>query len=293
MQLRNLLGITGILICLAQFNGAAIAGVVTIGAAKDATIYKNNPNNSNGAGPAMFAGTDGSGLPLRSLLQFDIGGHVPAGSTITSVQLTLYLGMVAGGGGGQADSTPRSIELHALSDSWGEGTTESGVTSISLTGNGAAANPGDATWNDGFFASASPVGWTTPGGDFAAAASATTVVNQTLNSAFTWGSTAAMVADVQGWLDSQSSNNGWALINASESTARTYRAFWTREASGANAGFVPQLQITFTPEPAVVMPATLVMLGLLGRKQRRFDNPSQARVSLQSPTLSTTLFPPV
>src|SRR3954468_13188836 len=104
---------------------AARADVALLGAEKDATIFANNPNNSNGAGPGMFAGTDGTGKPLRSLLQFDIAGHIPSGSRINSVQLTLYLGMVA-----MSDTTPRSIELHQLSASWGEGTTESGATGI-------------------------------------------------------------------------------------------------------------------------------------------------------------------
>ena len=275
MRLKKLALGCALPIFLATFCGAAVAGVVTVGAVKDASIYNNNPDNSNGAGPGIFAGTDGSGKPLRSLIQFDVAGHVPAGSIITSVQLTLYLGMVAGGGTGQADTTPRSIELHALSDSWGEGTTESAITSINLTGAGAAANPGDATWNDRLFASASPVTWITPGGDFAASASAATVVTQKPNDAFTWGSTPAMVADVQGWLDNPSNNNGWALLNASESSARTFRAFWTREASGVNSGFVPQLQIAFTPEPTMLMPAGLVMLGLLGSRKSRFSQPKR------------------
>src|SRR6476646_7857587 len=74
------------------------ADLVTVGASHDATIYSGNPNNSNGGGPGMFAGTDGTPETLRSLIQFDVAGAVPAGSTITSVQLTLSLGAVAGNG---------------------------------------------------------------------------------------------------------------------------------------------------------------------------------------------------
>ena len=45
----------------------------------------------------------------RALLQFDIADNVPAGATITSVKLTLTLGMVAGGGGGSSGSGPSSV----------------------------------------------------------------------------------------------------------------------------------------------------------------------------------------
>ena len=90
----------------------------------------------------MFAGTDGVGSPRRGLIEFDIAGNVPAGSTINAVQLTLFLGQVAG-----SDTTPRTIELHRLTADWGEGTTGSGSTMIGGTGQGFQANAGDATWN--------------------------------------------------------------------------------------------------------------------------------------------------
>src|SRR5439155_22519651 len=67
----------------------AAAELVTIGASHDATIYSGSLNSSNGGGPGMFAGTDGTPQTLRSLIEFDVAGAVPAGATITSVQLTL------------------------------------------------------------------------------------------------------------------------------------------------------------------------------------------------------------
>ena len=63
--------------------------------------------------------------PRRGLIQFDVAGNVPAGATITGVQLTLFLGQVAG-----TDMTPRDIGLFALGADWGEGTTGSGNTTI-------------------------------------------------------------------------------------------------------------------------------------------------------------------
>ena len=49
----------------------AQADAITLGASRDATIYENNPNNSNGAGFTMFAGDNGMNSPRRALLDFD------------------------------------------------------------------------------------------------------------------------------------------------------------------------------------------------------------------------------
>src|SRR5262245_63981385 len=84
----------------------ARADTITIGASKDATIYGGFVNNSNGAGPGVFAGTDGTPNRLRSLVAFDVAANVPSGAAITSVQLTLTLGMVAGSGGGMPGPNP-------------------------------------------------------------------------------------------------------------------------------------------------------------------------------------------
>jgi hypothetical protein len=47
----------------------------------------------------------------------------------------------------------------------------------------------------------------------------------------TWESTAALVQDVQGWLDAPTTNFGWLLINTSEGTARSQKAFYSRDAA--------------------------------------------------------------
>jgi hypothetical protein len=159
-------GVAAIVLTLAP---PVSATTITIGDIKDATIFQNNVNNSNGAGPAMFAGNNGMNSPRRALLEFDIAGSVPAGSTITDVQLTLFLAQVAG-----SDVTPRTIELHHLNADWGEGTTGASST-VGGSGQGFPANAGDATWNARFFPGTL---WTTAGGDFAAAASGSTVVGQ-------------------------------------------------------------------------------------------------------------------
>ncbi|HKE11984.1 MAG TPA: DNRLRE domain-containing protein, partial [Myxococcota bacterium] len=170
-MLRRLMTWAGV-VAIAFVGSAASANTITIGASRDATIFQNNVDNSNGAGPGMFSGTNGAGSPRRGLIDFDIAGNVPAGSTITSVQLTLFLAQVAGGGGGSADTTPRTIELHLLTSNWGEGTTGMGLP-LAGSGQGFPANAGDATWNARMFPSTL---WGTAGGDFNASASASTLV---------------------------------------------------------------------------------------------------------------------
>jgi hypothetical protein len=221
---------------------------ISIGASKDATIYGGTVNNSNGAGPGMFSGTDGTPSKLRALIDFDLSS-VPSGATITNVQLTLFLGMVPGGSGGPVNST---IGLNKIAAFWNEGTTGSTATMIGGTGAGFPANDGDATWNARLFSATTPTLWTTLGGDYPASASASAIVGNTLNVGYTWNSTAALVADVQSWLNTPASNFGWMLVNADETSSRTFRAFFTREAS--NTAMRPQLQITYAvPEPSGIV----------------------------------------
>lgn len=228
------------------------ADTVTLGSVKDTTIFQNNVNNASGGGPGLFAGTNGTDSPRRALIEFNIAGAIPAGSTIDSVQLTLFLNQVAGsgGGGGSGSGASSTINLFKMSKDWGEGTvqTQSPPTdSLGGQGQGAAANAGDATWNANFFGTST---WTNPGGDFSSTLSASAAVTTSLLSGYTWGSTTNMIADVQSWLDTPTTNFGWALVNADETTATDFRAFLSREAADHN----PQLVVTYTvPEPASVI----------------------------------------
>jgi hypothetical protein len=243
------------------FGQAAHADVAVIPALQDATLFGASPtNNNSSSGPGMFVGSDGMNNPKRGLIEFDIPAFVPAGATITSASLSLVLGMVAGGGGGMADQTPRTIRLFDVTTNWSGGT--NGTTGFpgpgfGTTGQGFAPNPGDVTWN---FAKFNTVPWNTPGGggDFVTTESADTVVSQTLGGTYTWGSTAQMVTDVQGWLDGTSPNFGWLLKNDSEGSSTTFRAFYTRE--GAVEQNVPQdapeLTVTFIGPAAVPEPST-------------------------------------
>jgi hypothetical protein len=249
----------------------ASANTVTIGPSQDTTIFQNNVNNSLGGAPGLYAGTNSNTNPFsprRALIQFDVASAIPAGSTINSVQLTLTYGFFAGPPG--AGATLMNIDLHRVTASWGEGTVTGGI-GLTGIGQGFAAAPGDATWSSRFFGSQS---WTNPGGDFVGTISASQLVGSaTMDVPFTWGSTAQMVADVQGWLDTPSSNHGW-ILRGPEEAVQTGRIFYSREAT--NPAFRPTLTITYTPVPepsAIALAAVAIVLlgacrGRPGRQTR-------------------------
>jgi len=222
--------------------------IVNIPAFRDATLFGGSAADNSSSGPGMFVGSDGQGRPKRGLIEFDIPAYVPSNATITSAALTLYLGQVAGSGGGSSgDPTPRTIRLFDVTTAWAgstNGTTGFPGPGFGGTGQGFPANIGDATWNDAKY---NTIPWNTPGGggDFVSTESADTVVGQSLNAAYNWGSTAPMVSDVQAWLDGTSPNYGWLLENDSEALQTTFRAFYTRE--GAIEQGVPQ----FAPDLTV------------------------------------------
>jgi len=256
----------------------SLADSVTITSNRDTSIYKGFPNNSNGGGVGMFAGNDNNSNTSRGLIGFDVVGNLPAGAIVQSVELTLNLGQVAGAGssgsGAGGDPTPRTISLVALSANWGEGTAGSGTTTIPGTGSGFAAGSGDATWNARSYSASSPVPWTNPGGDFSAIASGSAVVGNpsSVPTPFSWTSTAAMVSDVQSWLNNPAANFGWLLTNSNEASPKTSRAFYTHEAT--NAALRPALHIVFVvPEPATLKSLGLGILGfgaVVYRRRRRF-----------------------
>jgi len=252
--------------------GAAAAHaqtVITVPALQDTSIFQNSVNNSDGGGPGIFAGTNGTGSPRRGLIEFNLSS-IPSGATITSVQLTLTLGQTPG------TFSNATVDFYDITKSWSQGTAESGASGIGGTGNGAPASTGDATWNDESYSASSPTLWTTAGGDRSSTLSgALSITNATLNTAYTASSTAQMVADVQGWLNNPSTNFGWELINADEADASTVLGFYSSEWDNAHfngsSTQVPALQVTYTPAPE---PASGALLGtaaisLLGLRRRR------------------------
>lgn len=217
------------------------AAVVNIGALKDNSLYEDAAGSlSNGAGPSFFSGITGAGGIRRGLLEFDLG-IIPAGSQIQSVTLVLHLV--------QAQAFATSMGLHEARTEWGQGTSSAG----NRGGGGTQATTGDATWLHSSYTNAF---WTNSGGDFEPVSSAATVVGAE-GAYYTWASTTALVADVQGWLDAPSSNHGWFLIG-DESQNGTAKAFASRENS--TPAFQPKLTVSYTPIPE----PSAAFIGLLG-----------------------------
>jgi hypothetical protein len=229
------------IVCLAfaflAVTAVARADTVTLVSNRDTTIYQGNTSNSDGAGQAMFVGNTNVPTACRGLIGFDIAANIPAGSTITGVQLSLVSVLAAPG----PATTP--IELHRLLADWGEGSAGRG-SGASHGGQGfsTAADGTATTWTHQFYKTTP---WTNRGGDFAATASGSTTVGSA-NMAYISDSNSnpGMVEDVQSWLDNPSSNFGWLLLG-DESKKATARVFSTREAQ--THGAAPALVVTFTP----------------------------------------------
>lgn len=199
----------------------------SIGAVADNTLYEDGTGGlSNGAGEHMFCGV-AAGL-RRALVQFDVAGSVPAGATITNAFLILYMSRT-----NPLNSTV-PISLHRVTSTWGEGTSNAGDPG----GTGTTATPGDATWIHTFYPGSL---WTTPGGDYLALISATTLVRDI--GTYTWTS-AQLIADVQSMLDNPAANFGWELIGDEASSFSNAKRFETRETTAS--GRSPQLAIDWT-----------------------------------------------
>ena len=208
------------------------AAIINLTPSKDNTLYEYDPaegDHSNGAGFHFFAGENGMGELRRSALAFDIAGHIPAGSTILAVTLSMNMSRTA-------LDTARTVELHKLLADWGEGTSHA----PGEEGDGAPATPNDATWRHRFF---DTIFWTNQGGDFSATVSASQSVGPIGQYAWT---SAQMVADVQSWLDTPGNNFGW-LVLGDESTIATAKRFDSRESASP-----PMLTIQYIPGPRVL-----------------------------------------
>lgn len=272
---------------------AARADIVSIADSHDAMIFGKPPvgggtpsqytdtGNAAGAGPAIFAGADGSSNIKRGLIQFDLSS-IPAGSTITSATVTLHLAQVAGSAGNSnttANATDRLFGLYANLQPWTEGpSNRTTVPGVGGTGQGAPRQNGDVTWDYASYNSNSSLAvlWnngTSHGGNFSSTESDQLEVplNATLaiGGAFTFQSSAGLVADVQNWLNHPAANDGWLLKSDNlELTPTSFLGFWTREAvsegNDPSQAIAPTLSVTFTPPAgsAVPEPASLGSIAL-------------------------------
>jgi hypothetical protein len=240
---------------------------VTLGAIKDNTLYESSTGAlSNGAGQRFFAGRSNqlTGSIRRGLLAFDIAGSIPAGAVIQSVTLRLYMSQMPFGGGGA-----ETIGLNRVLVDWGEGTS----VALGNEGGGAAATTGDATWLHSFFNTSF---WSSPGGAFSPTPSASQSVTDT--GFYIWGSTSAMVADVQKWLDTPSASFGWMVIG-NEAATQTAKRFDGRQ--HLTPSVRPQLTVTFQPPVGVGETPGKPTVSLL---HQNYPNPFNPRTTIQYET---------
>ncbi len=265
--LRSRRALTGVLSALSLFLPAvAGADVTTLTASRDNTLIETPVGNSNGSGDGIYAGRVaflGGGTRRRAVLAFDVSS-IPGNATIDSAYVTLA--MV-----GTSNPADQVVTMHRLSPGdWGEGGSIGG-------GQGGAAQPGEATW---LYRAFSTTPWTSPGGDFAASASATQTVGDL--GTYVW-SGAGLAADVQAWVATPASNAGWLLLGG-EATEGTVKKFSSR-----NGLTAPELRVAWSvsntgvgapPRAGAVWFAPPTPSPATGPVRLSYTLPRAARVSL-------------
>lgn len=200
---------------------AAELQTLRIVASADNTLYQDPEGDvSNGAGAFMLAGRLNApeNSIRRLLLYFDVAGQLPHGAIVEQASLSLYLERGNGG--------VRVLRLHQLVSDWGEG-----ASAVTGGGQGAPAQPGDATWQHTFYPDAL---WGRDGGRYVGRVSASQAVGDPVVDEidapgnYTWSSTDRMVDDVRRWQRHPEKNFGWILIG-DETVPQTVKRFSSRE----------------------------------------------------------------
>ncbi len=221
---------------------APMAEEATFNAVADTFINSGHPGNNAGGHTHFAAGRDGAGGVRRGLLRFDVAS-IPAGSTVSAVELRLTVSDVPGFG-----SVNSNFDLFRLEAAWGQG--------AKVGNNGSAATTGEATWSARF---ATTADWTAPGAksDAVASASASAFVGSTEGQVVSWTGP-GLVSDVQSWVDHAEGNFGWLLASQAEASSRSARGFASRE-SGLGAGvlivrYTPVVPSNVPPSVAITQP---------------------------------------
>jgi hypothetical protein len=205
----------------------ALAETVALAPTMDATLYEDAEGDlANGSGSYLFVGGTNQPLARRALLAFDIAGAIPAGSTVTSVELQIEVSRAS-------DPSGQTVMVHRVTEAWGEGASDADGEE----GSGAAAAPGDATWIHRSYPNDS---WITAGGSFVPASSSQCAIGDV--GSYSFSSTPQLISDVQSWLDDPSGNFGWILVMA-DTPARTAKRFNSRENEAAASR--PRLEIEY------------------------------------------------
>lgn len=218
---------------LACTASGASADSIVLQPVADATLIESVNAQEYALGAALQiycgrVGVNGSGTLRRAVLRFNLAA-IPAGSTITSASLKVYMS--------QTSSGTQTTTLRRLLENWGEG------ASFAFGGAGTAPEANDATWVHSFYPG---VSWSVPGGNFSTTISASKAISGA--GAYVFASTPALIADVQGWLAAPATNFGWIMIG-NEAVLETAKRFESRESGDPTRR--PLLTIVYTP-PALV-----------------------------------------
>ena len=199
----------------AQISSTVVAETAVLRSVADVTLIEPNDGGQYALGAAYNiycgrVGVNGSGTLRRAVVRFDLSS-IPTGSTILSVSYKAYMS--------QTSTGANDCKLHRMLAPWGEG------TSFAFGGGGTSPEVNDATWTRNFWPSSS---WAVPGGVFAPTASATKSVNAV--GSYIWANVPALVADVQGWLNTPATNYGWVMIG-NEAVLETAKRFESRQSA--------------------------------------------------------------
>ena len=244
MTARNILTLCGLALALAV---PALTATLTLDAVADTSLFQPAPDNNLGSSSLAIGVTNsGSSNLSRSLVRFDLTSVLPADAVIEAVSLSLVAKREA-----RTSGTAMTLRAHRALVFWQEG---------NGTGNtGAAAQVGDATWNQ---RAPGQANWGTPGGlagvDFVASASAlTNDITYGYLGTVDFDSTQGLIDDVNYWLTNPAANFGYFLMAADESTPASARRFASTEeftqGLSPDPVFPPRLTITYSaaiPEPS-------------------------------------------
>ena len=212
-------------VCL---NGLQADVTTNLTPVADSYIQQFSPDLASGSESTMVSGELGLSAAnelRRAFLRFDLSSALPAGATVSAVTIQITVTKVP------FTPTNSVFDLRRVLESWDES---------------------QITWNSRL--TATP--WEQPGalGPLDSASGASSSVFVAGASRYTFGSTPALVADVQSWVDNPNANFGWLLISEGEGIPQTARHFATRE----DTNNAPVLSIIYSaPQPAAAVAVTI------------------------------------
>lgn len=210
-----------------SFQTATMIVIQPDGAGGMDTMFQSNmPDLNSGAAQWLLAGDFNSFFwgTTRSVIRFDLSA-VPEGSIINSATFSLY--QIA-----QLNNSTPTLDVHYLTQDWLEGT-------------GVLGNTGDgATWStyDGSTA------WSSPGGDYSPAPSASAVAPDSNASWVDWD----LSGLTQAWVDGSTPNNGLLLKQDVENPWGTDMKLYASSDYAAAPALRPKLVIEYVPAPGAI-----------------------------------------